>query len=142
MKTWLINTNSNPDNGNPNGFQIMLRQNKVSAFYDRKDTVNGISEGDLILLYHNQNRIIAVGYALKLVEQDFGDITEVEHAVDVNWFWKADFRENGDGTLLPTNYIDRHILGFTSVRRTVENITNQINHFNLLVEIGKRQNYV
>ena len=30
MKTWLVNTNTKGENGNPNAFKYMLRQNKAA----------------------------------------------------------------------------------------------------------------
>jgi hypothetical protein len=50
MNIWPVNTNSNEDNGNPNGFLIMLRQNRVATYYQRADDVGNIQNGDLILL--------------------------------------------------------------------------------------------
>jgi hypothetical protein len=61
MKTWIVNTNTKQENGNPNAFKYMLRQNKASAFYDKASEIDKIKKGDLICLYHNDNRIIAVG---------------------------------------------------------------------------------
>lgn len=135
MNIWSVNTNSNEDNGNPNGFLIMLRQNRVATYYQRADDVGNIQNGDLILLYHNNNRVIAVGYALQNSRHDFIDIASIERWVDVNWIWKANFNE----LLEPTNSISRNNLKFISVRRAVNNITGEIDIIALLTEIGKRQ---
>ncbi|SFC12917.1 hypothetical protein SAMN05421780_10324 [Flexibacter flexilis DSM 6793] len=138
MKIWLVNTNSNADNGNPNGFKFMLRQNRVSAFYDRKDTIDKIMVGDLVLLYHNQNRIIAAGFALGNMLHDFEEVKSIEHSVDVNWIWKAVFDENYN----PVNFIDRNDLSITTVMSTVNNVTSQVNGTKLLELIGQRQRFL
>ena len=138
MKIWLINTNNNADNSNPNGFKTMLRQNKVAAYYNRKETIDRIEPQDMVLLYHNQNRVIAVGFVVNDEEHDFSDMGDIEHFVSVNWCWKANF----DNEFEPTNSIDRETIEITSFRNTVINITNQVNCRVLLQEIGKRQNYL
>lgn len=135
MNIWVVNSNSNEDNGNPNGFLIMLRQNRVATYYQRADDVGNIAIGDLILLYHNNNRVIAVGYAVQISSHDFIDMASIERWVDVNWFWKAEFND----LLEPTNSISRNDLQFTSVRRAVNNVTTEIDIKSLLIEIGKRQ---
>ncbi len=134
MKIWLVNSNSNEENGNPNGFLIMLRQNKVATYYQRADDVRNIENGDLILLYHNNNRVIAVGFAVQNSKHDFVDIANIERWVDVNWIWKSKFNESFE----PIDSIDRKDLKFTTVRRAVNNITEEIDTKSLLIEIGKR----
>lgn len=141
MKTWIVNTNSKAKNGNPNGFLFMLRQNKISSYYKKKTSVDIISPGDLILLYHNRNRIIAVGFALKNDLHDFADISDVEHWVDVNWIWKSTFRKI-DNSYEPLDPINRKDIKIKSFRKTVENISNQIDFKLLMVRIGERQNLV
>lgn len=138
MNVWLVNSNSKEDNENPHGYQYMLRHSKASAYYDRRNEINKISPNDLVLLYHNENRVIAVGFALNRNDHDFEDISEVENWIDVNWFWKSNF--NNDN--IPTNFINRNTLGITMVNGTVINITNQINYQELLKEIGERQNFL
>ncbi len=136
MKTWLVNTNSKEQNSNPNAFRFMLRQNKVAAYYSRAHTIDKISEGDLVLLYHNANRIIAVGAVVTQFEgHDFSDVDQVEHAADVNWLWIADF----DADLAPTNSIDRNTIGITMVNNTVVNVTEQVDYRLLIQEIASRQ---
>jgi len=137
MNIWLVNTNSKEDNDNPHGFQYMLRHNKVSAYYDRRTEINKIEPNDLILLYHNDNRIIAVGFALLKLSHDFQDIDNVEHWIDVNWFWKSNFNNEA-----PLNPINRNDVEIKMVNGTVNNITNQVNINKLLEEIGKRQNFL
>ena len=138
MKAWLVNTNTKEENGNPNGYTIMLRQNKASAYYDRKQTIDKIGKGDLVLLYHNQNRIIAVGCAISSISNDFDDIQDIEHSVDVNWLWKANF----DNSYEPTNYINRNEVNITMVNNTVVNITEQLDYKELFAQIALRQHYL
>jgi predicted Mrr-cat superfamily restriction endonuclease len=139
MKTWLINTNSKVVNGNPNGFAYMLRQSKAAAFYDRATTIDKIQEKDLILLYHNKNRIIAIGFVVKnYIPHDFRDVRHIEHWVDVNWIWKAVFDEK----LKPLNPIDRNDVGIRMVNNTVVNVSNQIDCSKLMEEMSKRQTFL
>jgi predicted Mrr-cat superfamily restriction endonuclease len=138
MKSWLVNTNSKQENENPHGFKYMLRQNKAAAFYDRSGTIDKIEKGDLILLYHNQNRVIAVGAVFVAFSgHDFIDIENVEHWVDVNWLWKSEFDVQDN----PKNYIDRNNIGITMVNNTVVNITDQVNYKKLFEEIANKQNF-
>lgn len=58
MKIWLVNTNSKQENGNPNAFKQMLRQNKVAAFYDNKETVDKIKQDDMVLLYTQRKMVL------------------------------------------------------------------------------------
>lgn len=123
MKAWLVNTNTKDKNGNPNGFKYMLRQNKASAYYDRALEVNKIKKSDLVFLYHNDNRIIAVGAVIEpYTGHDYVELNEVEHWVDVNWLWKADF----DDSFKPINPIDRNKLGNTMVLGTVVNSYHRV----------------
>lgn len=138
MNFWVVNSNNNENNGNPNGFLFMLRQNKVATYYHRADEVKNIIIGDLILLYHNKNRIIAVGFAVQTSTHDFIDIANVEKWIDVNWIWKAEFNE----FLEPINSIKRQELKISSIRRAVNNITMEIDVNSLLKEIGKRQTFL
>lgn len=53
----------------------MLRQNKVSAYYGRAKIVDKIKAKDLVLLYHNDNRVIAVGAVVHCSEgHDYSDL--------------------------------------------------------------------
>ncbi len=138
MKTWLVNTNTKGENGNPNAFKYMLRQNKAAAFYDRAPEIDKIKKGDLVCLYHNHNRIIAVGSVVTPYQgHDFSDMESIEHWVDVNWLWKADF----DNDFEPINFIDRNELNITMVNGTVVNVTDQVNYKELLVQIAKHQSF-
>lgn len=138
MKTWLVNTNIKGENGNPNGFKYMLRQNKASAYYDRALEVDKIRKSDIVLLYHNDNRIIAVGAVVNPYEgHDYKALNEVEHWVDVNWLWKASFDDN----FIPTNYINRNKLGITMVNGTVVNVTDQVDYKALFEEMAMKQQF-
>ena len=138
MKTWLVNTNTKVENGNPNAFKYMLRQNKAAAFYDRAGEIDKISKGDLVFLYHNENRIIAVGAVVSSYKgHDFKDMEEIEHWVDVNWIWKAKF----DSSFEPLNSIDRNDLGITMVNGTVVNVTDQVDYKELFSQITIRQEF-
>ena len=138
MKTWLVNTNTKVENGNPNAFKYMLRQNKAAAFYDRAGEIDKISKGDLVFLYHNENRIIAVGAVVSSYKgHGFKDMEEIEHWVDVNWIWKAKF----DSSFEPLNSIDRNDLGITVVNGTVVNVTDQVDYKELFSQITIRQEF-
>lgn len=138
MKAWLVNTNSKDKNRNPNGYKFMLRQNKAAAYYNRRTEVDIISAEDMVLLYHNDNRVIAIGFVIENIPHDFGDMENIEHWVDVNWIWKAKM----DSDFEPTNFINRNDLGITMVNGAVINITNQLNYKSLFEEIGKRQYFM
>jgi len=141
MKAWLVNSNSNPNNKGPHCFEYMIRHNKVAAYFDDWNAlIDPIKKGDLVLLHHNDFRIIAVGFVVKGFEphdyqKQMGDI---EHWADVNWLWKASF----DDQLNPVNPIIRTDVGVTKCRNTVEDITEQLDYKCLLEEIAKRQVYM
>ena len=137
MKAWLVNTNSKISNGNPNGYEYMLRQNKAAAYYEQAAKVDKISKGDLILLYNNDNNVVAVGAVVeKPKRHDFSDMN-VEHWADVNWLWKSEFDLNK-----PLTPINRNDIGITMVYNTVVNITSQLNYEKLFSEICKKQRYL
>lgn len=116
----------------------MLRQSKAAAFYEKAETIDKISKGDLVLLYHNDNRIIAVGcVVVPFEDQDFPDVSDIEHWVDVNWLWKSAL----DGNLNPINHIDRHQIGIRMVNNTVVNVTDQIDYRVLFSEIARLQTF-
>jgi hypothetical protein len=137
MKIWLVNTNANEENGNPDGYKQMLRQNKVIPYYVRKENIDKIEPQDMVLLYHNNDRVIAVGFAID-IQNDLAEIVHNEHYVSVNWFWKADFNSQFE----PQNPIDRNKIGITTVSSIVVNITEQVDCRVLLQEVAKRQNYL
>ena len=138
MRAWLVNTNTKPENGNPNGFKHMLRHNKAAGYYDAGSQLNGIQIGDVVMLYHNQNRIVAIGCVVSQPQQyDFEDIAHFETWVDANWLWKADFNQN-DQT---NNFIDRRNIGLgvlagIELARTVIEVTNHLDYKALLAEIS------
>ena len=137
MKAWLVNTNSKISNGNPNGYEYMLRQNKAAAYYEQAHKVDKINKDDLVLLYNNDNNVVGVGAVVKKpTEHDFSDLN-IEHWADVNWLWKADFDGNK-----PINPINRNDLGITMVNNTVVNVTKQLKYEELFKEICKKQKYL
>ncbi len=142
MKTFLVNSNTNPSCKGPHCFEYMIRHNKVCAYYRTFNTqIDIILKGDLVLLYHNDNRIIAVGFVVKSFrphdyQTDMGIADE--HWADVNWIWIASF----DDQLNPVNPIIRTDLDIKMVNRTVVNITDQLDYRSLFEEIGKRQIYM
>jgi len=142
MKTWLVNSNNKASNKGQHCFEYMIRHNKVAAYYDPYNKqINLLRKGDLVLLYHNENRVIAVGFVVKEFkghdyQKDMGSVDE--HWADVNWIWKATF----DSSLNPINPIIRTDIDITMVGKTVVNITEQLNHLTLLQEIGARQVYM
>jgi len=139
MNAFLVNTNSKKENVNPNGFKILLRQNKISAYDAAMPQVENISNGDLILLYHNENRIIAVGFAVNTEQHDYEDVKALERFVHVNWIWKANFGSD----FQPLNSIDRKAIGgLPNYLRTVNNNNEHIDYRKLFEEIGKRQNFI
>lgn len=136
MNAWLVNTNNKDVNGNPNAFKYMLRQNKAAAYFHRGPDIDKVKKGDLVFLYHNNNRIIAVGSVVTPYEgHDFKEMEALEHWVDVNWMWKATFNEKYE----PLNPIDRNYLGITMVNGAVVNVTDQVNYKELFEQIASRQ---
>ncbi|MEI6645310.1 MAG: hypothetical protein WCP12_04670 [bacterium] len=142
MKAWLINSNSKTENKGTHCFEYMIRHSKVSAYYDGfNNQIDIIEKGDLVLLYHNKNRIIAVGFVVKKCtphdyQHDMGSVDE--HWADVNWIWKVTF----DNDLTPLNPIIRTNVDITMVNKTVVNITDQLDYKGLLEEMASRQLYL
>ena len=142
MKAWLVNSNSKEENNGPHCFEYMIRHNKVAAYYDPYNKqIDQIKAGDLVLLYHNKNRIIAVGCVVREFrdhdyQKDMGSVSE--HWADVNWIWNVAF----DSQLNPVNPIIRSNVDITMVGKTVVNITDQLDYRALFEEIAKRQIYI
>jgi len=141
MKAWSVNSNSS---NSDHCFKYMVRHNKVSAYFDKNTGIDLIEKGDLVLLYHNENRIIAVGFVVKSFEpheyqKKMG--TMDEHWADVNWIWKAEF-EKVDDQYNPIDPIDRNDIGIIMTLGTVINVTDQLKYKELFEEIGKRQIYI
>lgn len=138
MTCWLVNSNSNSKNNNPNGYKYMLRQNMVAAYYGVNCSVDKIKKGDIVLLYHNENRIIAVGCVVHEFERhDYEEISDVEHRVDLNWIWKAKFNDKSE----PIDFINRYDLGITMVNGTVINVSSQVDYKKLLEKIAEKQSF-
>lgn len=138
MNAWLVNTNSNPRNGNENGYKYMLRQNKAASFYGRNKAIDKIKKGNLVLIYHNKTGVIAVGAVVKNKQKhDFPDTHHIEHWVDLNWLWKAEFDDEN-----PINPIDCKVLGVPVVGKAVIEITKQLNYKVLFEKICEKQRYL
>lgn len=138
MKAWLVNSNKKPENNGSHCFEYMIRQNKVAAYYEAKTQIDQIHAQDLVLLYHKQCGVIAVGFIVKEFTQPDYELGKIEHWADVNWIWKATFNDKKD----PVNAIDYKYIGINMLMPTVVNITGQLNHKLLLEEIAKRQTYM
>ncbi|MEI6746676.1 MAG: hypothetical protein WCL34_12005 [Methylococcaceae bacterium] len=144
MKAWLVNTNVG---NNEECVEYMIRHNKVAAYYNPANSkIDRIEKDDLVLLYHNQSRIVAVGCVVKkFVPHVFQQcMNDIEHWADVNWIWKASFSEK-NGIFNPLNPIIRtEELGIPQplVRPTVSNITEHLNYKLLFEEISKKQTYM
>jgi len=70
-------------------YKDMLMSNKVSAYYDAIGQLNQISKGDLILLYHKDWKVIAVGFSISDVLTNGMLDDGIESFVYVNWIFKA-----------------------------------------------------
>ena len=91
MKLYLVNSNKR---WCAVCFKYMLSQNRVITYGDARTQLDIIKKGDLILLYHNDNRIIAIGFVVEDHEKHFySDIAEHEHWINVNWIWKSVFSD-------------------------------------------------
>jgi hypothetical protein len=85
MKIWSVNTNQT--NHGDEVAKLFLKQNRIILWYrDEKPNLKHIQKGDLVLAYHNELRVIAVGFALS--ERTTCDNFEKEEFVDVDWIWK------------------------------------------------------
>jgi predicted Mrr-cat superfamily restriction endonuclease len=144
MKTWLVNTNTKNDPAH----SYMLRQNKIAAFYESAGKLDKISVGDLVLLYHNDNRIIAVGCVVAPPNKGheiFGAaMNSEEHTVDVNWLWKASL--DPKTWELTSSPINRHDIGRASggidmVYNTVVEVTEKVDYQKLFSEIARVQSF-
>lgn len=135
MNVWLVNSNSKEENKNDNGFRYMLNQNRVMTYYTRRFEIDKIQKNDLVLLYHNQTGIVAVGFALEKELHDFSDIQNIEHCVNVNWIWKALFDSELNRF---KNSINQRMIGIDKVFGTVLKI-NTLKTDILLKEIGEKQ---
>ena len=90
-------------------YKDMLRSNKVSAYYDAIKQLQQIKFGDLILLYHKDWKVIAVGFAISdTLTNDMLD-DDIESFVYINWIFKAnddlknaiDYRNIAEGKVPP-----------------------------------------
>jgi len=116
-------------------YKDMLLSNKVSAYYDAIKQLEQIKKGDLILLYHKNWKVIAVGFAISdVLTNDMLRHENRESFVYVNWIFKAnnklenaiDYRKIADGNPPPP---------------TVSPIY-KVNERKLFEEISKKQNFI
>ena len=137
MNIYLVNTNNNPANGNPNGYKYMLREGFVATYYGNKTDIDVVRPGDMVLLYHNDNRIIAVGFVLSGVNPR--DFWPEEHFAHVKWVWKVNFNES----FAPLNPIMRDEIHLSTgdVRRAVENISSKIQYDELWKIVSQKLEY-
>ena len=71
-------------------YKDMLLSNKISAYYDAISQLEQIKQGDLILLYHKDWKVIAVGFAISnVLTNDMLKNNDRESFVYVNWIYKA-----------------------------------------------------
>ena len=113
-------------------YRDMLMTNRVSAYYDAIKQLKKINQGDLILLYHKDWKVIAVGFAISNLLTNH-ELKDIEGFVYVNWIFKAnddldnaiDYRDIADGNPPPP---------------TVSPIYS-LDEKKLLEEISKRQNF-
>ena len=125
MQVWSVNTNqSNTGDEFANWF---LEQNRVILWErDGKSNLSEIRKGDLILVYHNQKRVIGVGFAIS--EREIVDSRE--ETLNVDWIFK-----NLDNPIKLDNIESKKIGMFHGA---IFNWTENIDTFKLLTEIGKR----
>ena len=131
MRVWSVNTNRKDLDGL--GAKIVLSQDRVVTWY--LNDLDNIKIGDLVLSFNNKKRVIAVGFAISDVmgysfnKSSLGKTDE--RWINIDWIWK-DTKLN--------NPIMLKSIGITwSLRRTVEELTKDIDLKSLLIEIGKRK---
>ena len=134
MNAWSINTNIK---NNADSWDEMISQNKISAYYGKGKTLERINESDLILLYHNNNRFIAVGIAVSRAKSPShipqgSPSSGLEEFVNVKWLWKT---RNTDNSII------RQDVGITTKRHihTLIDITDRLDYKKLFTEIAKKQ---
>ncbi|MFZ3384045.1 MAG: hypothetical protein WA144_08985 [Candidatus Methanoperedens sp.] len=57
---FIVNTNRRY---RPDVYREMLREKKAATYYDRKEKISNIHEGNTVFLYHNRVGVIACGKA-------------------------------------------------------------------------------
>jgi len=116
-------------------YKDMLLSNKISAYYEAIKQLEQIKQGDLILLYHKNWKVIAVGFAISnVLTNDMLKDNDRESFIYINWIFKAndnlensiDYREIADGNPPPP---------------TVSPIY-KVNEKKLFEEMSKKQNLI
>ena len=134
MNAWSINTNIK---NNADSWDEMISQNKISAYYGKGKTLERINESDLILLYHNNNRFIAVGIAVSKAKSPShipqgSPSSGLEEFVNVKWLWHT--RE------IDNSIIRENIMRIKTKRHipTLIDITDRLDYKKLFTEIAKK----
>ena len=90
-------------------YKDMLISNKISVYYEAIKQLKQVSFGDLILLYHNDWKVIAVGFAISDILTNDMLKDDIESFIYVNWIFKSDddlkntidYRKIADGKAPP-----------------------------------------
>ena len=81
---WLVNTD---DTYRPEMKQYMIHNKSVCAQYGPKDTIDSISQGDVVFIYENKQGIIAYGVADgKVIISDFEGYRDEQHRMGLRNF--------------------------------------------------------
>jgi hypothetical protein len=127
MKIWSVNTLQSKHGDFV--AKSFLNQNRVILWWRENQTDFGhIKKGDLILAYHNEKRIIAVGFATSI--KQFSCENEGEQFVDVDWIWKNLEKPIQLNDIQSENKVKMF-------NGSIFNWTENIDTFKLLSQIGK-----
>lgn len=116
-------------------YKDMLRSNKVSAYYDAIKQLEQIKFGDLILLYHKDWKVIAVGFSISdTLTNDMLD-EDIESFVYVNWIFKAnddlenaiDYRKIAEGRVPPPTISPVYSVDIKKLFEEMSKSQNKIN---------------
>jgi len=115
-------------------YKDMLISNKISAYYGAIKQLTQIKQGDLILLYHKDWKVIAVGYSISnVLTNDMLD-DKIESFVYVNWIFKV----NDD----LSNAIDYRKIAEGKVPPPTVSPIYSVDTTKLFEEISKNQNFI
>jgi len=116
-------------------YKDMLLSNKISAYYDAISQLEQIKQGDLILLYHKNWKVIAVGFAISnVLTNDMLKDNDIESFVYVNWIFKAN--DNLE------NAIDYRVIANGNPPPPTVSPVKTVNERKLFEEISKNQNLI
>jgi len=115
-------------------YKDMLRSNKISTYYDAIKQLEQVSFGDLILLYHKDWKVIAVGFAISdtLTNDMLKD--NIESFIYVNWIFKAnddlknaiDYRKIAEGKAPPPSISPIYSLDTNKLFQEISQNQNKI----------------